>query len=721
MKKFLIGCASVVLLLFVFFSVTGGRNLSAIFRHNKTTETFTSVKGKEIYVDTGAGMQPFEIRGVDMGVGIPGHFATDYAIDKETYLRWFAQIQEMGANCVRVYTILQQDFYDAIWEYNKDNSDPLYVIHGLWVNDYVQFSHRDAYSPDFMEQMILDSQLLADIIHGKRLFSLGDDLGSGSYTHDISPWVLGYILGVEWEDTTVAFTNHMKEMKNKYRGEYLYTSPDASPFEAMLAQVGDKLIDYETRNYGTQRLIAFANWPTTDPLDWDKSVVSYFRKFAKVDVEHILSTDAFLSGQFASYHVYPYFPDYLGFMDSLGIEVADKENYLDNGRYNSYKAYLSLLTEHHSMPVIISEFGVPSSRGCAQKDRNTGRSQGQMSEKEQADALVSCYRDIMDAGCAGSIIFTWQDEWFKRTWNTMAFTDLNKTPYWSDYQTNEQYFGILSFDPGKDRSISYVDGDMEEWDDSDIIQAHNDCSLSMKYDEKYVYLRIHKENFDSEKDVLYVPLDITPKSGSKTAVSCPLRFERDSDFLLVIDGKKDSRLLVQKRYEALRAMHSHRIYLQDAYLNEPARDTDEFERILMLLQIPDDPEEEIKNKGYDRAEIFETGLLTYGNGNPASEDFNSLADFIFAGDDIEVRIPWGLLNFSNPAEAMIHDDYYEHYGVENLKISRIYAGVGKEGQSDEISMGEMELKGWGRKPTYHERLKEGYYAMRKVWKEEEKP
>ena len=141
----------------------------------------------------------------------------------------------------------------------------------------------------------------------------------------------------------------------------------------------------------------------------------------------------------------------------------------------------------------------------------------------------------------------------------------------------------------------------------------------------------------------------------------------------------------------------------------------------MLLQIPDDPEEEIKNKGYDRAEIFETGLLTYGNGNPASEDFNSLADFIFAGDDIEVRIPWGLLNFSNPAEAMIHDDYYEHYGVENLKISRIYVGVGKEGQSDEISMGEMELKGWGRKPTYHERLKEGYYAMRKVWKEEEKP
>ena len=43
-----------------------------------------------------------------------------------------------------------------------------------------------------------------DMIHGNKRFSLGEDLGSGSYTKDISPWVLGYILGVEWEDTTVA-------------------------------------------------------------------------------------------------------------------------------------------------------------------------------------------------------------------------------------------------------------------------------------------------------------------------------------------------------------------------------------------------------------------------------------------------------------------------------------------------------------------------------------
>ena len=73
---------------------------------------------------------------------------------------------------------------------------------------------------------------------------------------------------------------------------------------------------------------AFANWPTTDPFDWEEQVSAYFRKFAKVDVEHIRSTEKFLSGQFASYHIYPYFPDYLGFQDVLGQEVPQKYRFM---------------------------------------------------------------------------------------------------------------------------------------------------------------------------------------------------------------------------------------------------------------------------------------------------------------------------------------------------------------------------------------------------------
>ena len=37
-------------------------------------------------------------------------------------------------------------------------------------------------------------------------------------------------------------------------------------------------------------------------------------KCAQLDVEHIAAEDAFLARQFVSYHVYPYYPDYLNYM-----------------------------------------------------------------------------------------------------------------------------------------------------------------------------------------------------------------------------------------------------------------------------------------------------------------------------------------------------------------------------------------------------------------------
>ena len=109
-----------------------------------------------------------------------------------------------------------------------------------------------------------------------------------------------------------------------------------------------------------------------------------------------------------------------------------------------------------------------------------------------------------------------------------------------------------------------------------------------------------------------------------------------------------------------------------------------------------------------------TGILKRGNGNPAASDFNSLTDYCFAEHAVELRLPWELLNFSNPSEMQIHDDYYEKYGIENLSISSIQVGATIKYQG-EVAMSEIPLKGWGRNVSYHERLKEAYWRMQQVW------
>lgn len=721
MKKFIITVITVLAIVLTVDYAYFHLGIYLPFFQTSETNVTVTTEGKQILLKNDSGdFEPFEIKGVDLGSGYPGEWSTDFAIDKETYLRWFAMMQDMGVNTVRIYTIQSQPFYEAFYEYNSGREEPLYLLHGVWVNDHVMNSYKDAYHEDFYNTFLKDCKIMVDIIHGNRKVNLGkvSSAGHGSYRKDISQWVLGYILGVEWEDLVVAYTDDKykdrEEIRN-YQGNYFYTSEDASAFEAMLTRVADQVASYETKRYGDQRLMAFANWPTTDPFTYPTIDTAVVKKCASVNVEHILHTENYQSGHFASYHVYPYLPDYLTYIADWSEYGLEESNFVDqDGKLNTYLAYLTMLVEHHSIPVVISEFGIPTSRAMAHIDVNTGRNQGAMRETEQGDALVSCYQDIKAAGCAGSCIFSWQDEWFKRTWNTLHSVDLKRNPYWSDYQTNEQFFGILTFEPGEDESVVYVDGNASEWTEEDVVSENEDMTISAKYDEKYIYFLIHKPDLDFENDTFYIPIDTTQKSGSNYCENYGLKFDKAIDFLMIINGKENSKVLVQERYEALRSTYATEVYKFNTYEtgNIPDKSSPLFKDIDLILH-----KKEITTARSDEilAATFETGKLLYGNANPNSENFDSLADFCAEKDNVEVKLPWQLLNFGDPSRMMIHDDYYdENYGIEFIQIDEMFLGI-TQGGSERTGLDSLALKGWGNKVTFHERFKQSYYIMQELW------
>mgnify|MGYP003485900227 CR=1 FL=1 len=77
MKKYLI---DVVIVLFVLFISFASYYIWGFYiNFNSTVFSFTSNDSEKIYVHG----DEFTVRGVNIGAGIPGHFATDYAIDKE--------------------------------------------------------------------------------------------------------------------------------------------------------------------------------------------------------------------------------------------------------------------------------------------------------------------------------------------------------------------------------------------------------------------------------------------------------------------------------------------------------------------------------------------------------------------------------------------------------------------------------------------------------------
>lgn len=713
MKKYLIAvvcCVTALLILNYLHFYNGDLYLPA----SCETDCISRAEDGVLYIKERDGFKEFDIKGVNLGMGKPGHFATDLAITKEEYLRWFHQIQDMGANVIRIYTIANPAFYEAFYEYNVNNPSPLYLIHGVWVSDYLINSAYSAFDKEFYHPFLESCKDTVDVIHGRFKQKNDRHLFSNYYKWDISPWVYGYILGIEWEGDIVVFTNDCIPQAEQFQGEYLYTE-NARNFEIFLAGIGNETIRYETEKYGTQHAVAFANWPNTCPLTFSEKTKQANKKYGQIDVEHIFAAPAFTGAMFASYHIYPYYPEY--------VLYEEKSEHTEN----TYLAYLTMLNQHHEIPVVISEFGIPASRGKGsyEDNRTLARDQGMMNEVQQGNALVSLCKDIENSGCAGGIVFIWQDEWFKRTWNTIPTVDLENIIYWSDIQTNEQRFGLLSFDPGAEKRMCSIDGDRSDWTDVIRVLEDQNCTLSVQYDIEGIYFLVEKQGFDLERDRIFIPIDLTPKSGSTKAENLKLSMSAPADFIIELNGKENSRVWVQSRYNTIVPLYGPQLKRNfRPYLAPPAADDSRFDPIYLPLHEMDCfyngskiPFREFQfidnNEFYRLIQRYETGKLRYGNADPSASDFDSLADFCAGEGFAEIRIPWQLLNFADPTQMKIHDDYYEHYGVEYLTIDSMQVGAG-EG-SNTIQMVPFDLKPLGKKPEYHERLKESYYILQGYW------
>ena len=113
---------------------------------------------------------------------------------------------------------------------------------------------------------------------------------------------------------------------------------------------------------------------------------------------------------------------------------------------------------------------------------------------------------------------------------------------------------------------------------------------------------------------------------------------------------------------------------------------------------------------------YETGKLVYGDSNPEQSGYNSLADFYSKGENLEIRIPWQLLNVMDPSTRMIMDDLHRA-GIEPVKTSGLYAGVGLI--RDNKTAAQIEMKGyqWAAwdLPAFHERLKPSYFILQSAF------
>ena len=223
------------------------------------------IKGKEFCVrDKSGEYEPVFLNGVNMGVTKPGSFPGEFAIPKEDYLRWFRQISEMNVQVIRVYVSQMPAFYEALKDFNAKADHPLYLIQGVYMNEEMISEYNNAFggSGALQDSFCADIRNAVDIIHGSVEIERLPGNAGGEYTADVSDWVIGWILGVEWSADFVIGTNSAHADKTSFEGGYVRTE-NASPFEVFLAGAAETAISYEMEHYGKQRPVALSNWCTT--------------------------------------------------------------------------------------------------------------------------------------------------------------------------------------------------------------------------------------------------------------------------------------------------------------------------------------------------------------------------------------------------------------------------------------------------------------------------
>lgn len=680
------------------------------YTDNQTGTSYRfKAEGDYFYIYESGDWKQMFMRGVNIGATEPGLFLGDLTISYDTYYRWFGYISEMNCNCIRIYTLMPPQFYQALGDFNKKAKNKLYLYQGIWVNeeDIERLSDTYAENEKILNDFTTDAVNLVNVIHGKAKIAETAGEAYGTYNTDVSPWLVGWIIGIEWDPNFVINTNNQHPDKKDYDGEYLYTQT-ASPFEAFLCRVGDALIKHEAKTYKFQVPLAFSNWITTDPLthpnephfDEDKTTVN---------TENVKCRN-FGPGMFASYHIYPYYPDSLNYQEDY-LEYTD-----DSGKVNTYEAYLEDLKLAHTVPIIVAEFGIPTSRGMGHESV-MGYNQGMVDETAQGAMLIDMLGSIENAKYAGGIVFTWQDEWFKRTWNNVMFDIADRRPYWSNIQTTEQCFGLLAFDPGKESMAAYVDGDVSEWRNTKPTVTTAQGKLYIKSDERYLYIMLDAGNYDFEKDTLLIPINTIADQGNLKAAQYNAEFDTAADFLIYINGKDNSHIYVDRYYDAFNYYFLESKKLSDIKAEENAgvKNSGMFDIMRLCYGY------NLTVKGTNQVvpdKAYETGKLRYGNGNPKAQEYKSLSDFYFKNGKLEIRIPWQLLNVMDPSGKQQISDFRKTQVISPQAYQSFDFGFAYRTGTESLKItlgGSYEYNGWNT-PTWHERLKPAYYELQNYFK-----
>ncbi len=563
---------------------------------------------------TASGAKTF-VPGVNLGSTTPLHQPGELAITAQDYRRWFAEMGRLGVRAVRIYTIHPPAFYDELAAYDRAHPEaPIYLVQGVYLPDesYVG-PGRTLYDAAVDTGFTHELRDASAAVHGDLTRPPTPGHASGTWHTDVSGWLMAWIVGVEWDPSGVRRTDRREAEAPYSPGRYVRATAGATATERWIARHLETLAGAEAAR-GSSDPLAFVNWPTTDPLRHPDEPLPQ-EDLVGVDAEHVRTTAAWPGGTFASFHAYPYYPDFLRHEKALARTTW-------RARPDPYAGYLAALRAHFTtMPVLVTETGVPSSLGSAHRGID-GRDQGGHTEQQAMAIDADLLRVARAEGMGAGLVFAWADEWFKRTWNTEEhqMPGADRRQLWHDPLTNEQWFGIVATDSARLPDAAHD----ARPSSGPVASVHADADAS------YVHLDVTAR--DRVPGRLVVGVDTVPGSAPGDPSG--------EDYRIVVD-------LHQKTATA-----SVRAALDPVRLDtEAPRYQPDVGKPWHLYRLIVNRALSVRGHRFP-PELQDVGRLVEGDWNPAARRYDSLATWQVAGRTIRLRVPWPMLGLADPSSRL---------------------------------------------------------------------
>ncbi len=647
--------------------------------------------------------RPLFLKGVNLGAGIPGSGPNCRTVTEEHYALWFNQMSELGANGLRVYNLQPPAFYRALAAHNLANAaNPLYLIQGVWLDDTAPPHDLHALTAAF------DDAIEAAV---RRIHGAGTPA-----TPDVSRWTFALLIGREVMPEEVRATDENRGAVSSrppaFTGRH-FRLESGTPTECWLAARLEHAVAFERAAFGTERPVGFSSWPPLDPLRHPTESRDSGEDIASVDLANLEVMDA-PAGFFVGYHVYPYNPDFMN--EDPGYRAVR-----DADGPNPYLGYLRELKAHYrGIPLLVAEFGVPSSWGCA-RFNPAGMGHGGHDEEAQGRINARLLRSIHDSGCAGGVYFAWLDEWWKGNWITRRLNfPQERRRLWHNLCDPEANYGLIAFDPPPPAFTRWPD----------VSGAGAVRGIRSDADSTVFHLRLTLDRPLATGEKIVVGLDTYGDGRGEQILPDGTRTRLRCEFALVMDaGNREdaapvspgltAQLYVTPAYDLCGIFHGA-AGAEQRFHSTPTSGAGWHPVRWQNAAAHESPDGNYKFPAacFDIGRL-RTAALPAENPKAETSAASSLAAVLFHGNTIEIRLPYALLQFTDPSALRVMDDDRATPEAETAVSGGIAVAVACRGSL--LETGRFRWEPWTTAPPTAERRKPGYFMLRDAFRKLDAP